>query len=60
MVEFGILVGTCSAIIVGLMVWENRGDSESAREIKALCRQQRKEAMKAAKKYPYTMAGTRH
>ena len=60
MLEFGIMVGTVLCALGGLAVWEQRGDSESAREIKALCKRQRKEAMKAARKYPHTTAGCRY
>ena len=60
MVEFGIFAGACIAGIVGLMIWEQRGDSQSAKEIKALCKRQRKEALKAGRKYPHTMAGARY
>lgn len=60
MLEFSILVLTVLSALIGLMVWERRGDSESAREIKALCKKQRREAMKAARKYPHTAAGCRY
>jgi len=60
MLELGILVLVVSAIIAGLCIAEQCGDSESGREIKALCKRQRKEALKAARKYPHTMAGCRY
>ena len=57
MTELMILVLVVSAIIAGLCVAEQRGDSESAKEIKAICKRQRKEALKTARKYPHTAAG---
>ena len=60
MAEFWIFFGGCMALLVWLMIWEKRGDSESAKEIKAMCRKQRKEALKAGRKYPHTMAGARY
>ena len=49
MTELMILVLVVSAIIAGLCVAEQRGDSESAKEIKAICKRQRKEALKTAR-----------
>lgn len=60
MTDFLIFVGGCIAALIVLMIWEQRGDSESAKEIKAICKRQRKEAMKAGRKYPYTIAGSRY
>ena len=48
MTELMILVLVVSAIIAGLCVAEQRGDSESAKEIKAICKRQRKEALKTS------------
>ena len=49
MTELMIQVLVVSAIIAGLCVAEQRGDSESAKEIKAICKRQRKEALKRRK-----------
>ena len=60
MTEFVIFIGGCMALLIWQMWREKHGRSESAREIRALLREQRREALRARRKYPYTVAGCRH